>query len=118
MASVMARDAGQARVDGTVSAELLGRFQAEFRADPVRRAMGNAIRKSGIQAVALDPDALVAHRYTFSHEIATGPITNQHRTGRCWMFAGLNTLRVPVREKCHLKDFELSQAYQMFWDKF
>ena len=103
---------------GAIGPETLREVQAKFRADPHRRAPMNAIRQGGIRAVALDQDARSTQQYTFSTEIETGPITNQHQTGRCWMFAGLNALRVPVKERCHLKEFELSQPYQMFWDKF
>ncbi len=108
---------GQA-VPGALDPDLIRRVQGDFRAGPSRRATTNAIRQSGIKGVALDQDVQNALVNTFSHEIETGPITNQERTGRCWMFAGLNTLRVPVKEHCGLKDFELSQPYQMFWDKF
>lgn len=99
---------------GTISSELVQRLAADFRADPHRRTTMNAIRKNGIAAVALNQDALTAQQHTFSHEIETGPITNQRSSGRCWMFAGLNALRVPLMGRCALKDFELSQAYQMF----
>jgi bleomycin hydrolase len=103
---------------GAVSAEAVARIAAAAREAPQRRATMNAIRKNGIAAVALDQDVLIRQRFTFSHEIETPSITNQKQSGRCWMFAGLNTLRLPVRAKCGLADFELSQAYQMFWDKF
>ena len=119
MADMATRAAGgDERADGVIPAELVQRLAADFRRDPHRRTTMNAIRKNGIQAVALDPDVVTAHQHTFSQEIETGPITNQRASGRCWMFAGLNTLRVPVRERWALKEFELSQSYQMFWDKF
>ncbi|MBX6350015.1 MAG: C1 family peptidase [Clostridia bacterium] len=107
-----------AAADGAVAPELVARFSAEAKADPLVRATANAIRKNGVQAVALNQDIITARPYTFSHEIETGPITHQKKSGRCWMFAGLNTLRVAVMRRCKLKEFELSQAYQMFWDKF
>ena len=44
-------------------------------------------------------------------------VTNQEQSGRCWLFAGLNLLRVGVMRKSGLKDFEFSQNYVMFWDK-
>ena len=110
-------ETGQA-VPGALGPELIRRVQDDFQSGPSRRATMNAIRQGGIRAVALDQDVQNALTDTFSHEIETGPITNQERTGRCWMFAGLNTLRVPVKKHCGLKDFELSQPYQMFWDKF
>jgi bleomycin hydrolase len=104
--------------DGAVPPELVARLAAAFRDDPHRRTTMNAIRRNGIAAVALDQDVLIAQQYTFSHEIETPAITNQKQSGRCWMFAGLNTLRLAVRSRCNLADFELSQAYLMFWDKF
>merc|ERR1712000_708232 len=45
------------------------------------------------------------------------PVTNQRSSGRCWLFATTNVLRVPLMKKYNLKDFELSQAYLFFWDK-
>ncbi|MFW5891372.1 MAG: aminopeptidase C, partial [bacterium] len=39
--------------------------------------------------------------------------------GRCWMFAALNNIRYSISKSLDIKehDFELSQAYTMFWDK-
>ena len=43
---------------------------------------------------------------------------NQFQTGRCWLFAMLNTIRLPLIKKLNLPmSFELSQSYLMFWDK-
>jgi len=45
--------------------------------------------------------------------------TNQKSSGRCWMFAGLNTIRRSVMKEHNLpNDFEFSQSYLFFWDKF
>lgn len=77
----------------------------------------NAIIKNGINKVAYNNDAANALQHTFSHEVKSGSITNQQRSGRCWIFAGLNTLRKSVADQLNLDDFELSQTYGMFWDK-
>ena len=46
-------------------------------------------------------------------------ITDQKRSGRCWLFAALNILRRSIIQKYDLaKDFELSQNYLLFWDKY
>ncbi|MDA8193885.1 MAG: C1 family peptidase [Thermaerobacter sp.] len=100
-----------------VSAELIARFAREAGKRPEQRALRNAVVKNGIQAVALDPQTVVASAYTFSLEIPTGPITHQQQSGRCWMFAGLNVLRVKAAQAMNLKEWEFSQAYPMFWDK-
>jgi bleomycin hydrolase len=43
--------------------------------------------------------------------------TDQGRSGRCWLFAGLNVLRLAAMKKMNLEKFELSQTYLMVWDK-
>jgi bleomycin hydrolase len=44
-------------------------------------------------------------------------VTNQKNSGRCWLFAGLNLLRVGAAQAMNLKEFEFSQNHLMFWDK-
>ncbi|WP_274432630.1 aminopeptidase C [Alicyclobacillus sp. ALC3] len=103
---------------GTISAAFLEEVSSAFRESSINRARMNAITKSGIEGVATNRDALVQMQFTFSNEIETGPITDQKQSGRCWLFAGLNTLRTEIARTNHVKPFELSQTYLMFWDKF
>jgi bleomycin hydrolase len=100
-----------------ITSDMVDRFVADFQGQAQHKAFMHAIRKNGINAVAMNQDAVVDMQYTFSHEIETGDITHQKQSGRCWMFAGLNTLRGRVASKLGQKTFELSQSYQMFWDK-
>ncbi|HPS54322.1 MAG TPA: C1 family peptidase, partial [Sedimentisphaerales bacterium] len=66
----------------------------------------------------LNRKILWQHNEKFSKEIdKVGSITNQKNSGRCWLFAGLNTLRPFVIKKHNMKDFEFSQNYLAFWDK-
>lgn len=44
-------------------------------------------------------------------------MTNQKNSGRCWLFAALNTMRVPFMKSLNIEDFEFSQSYLFFWDK-
>ncbi|MFC4617566.1 C1 family peptidase [Camelliibacillus cellulosilyticus] len=104
--------------DSAITQDMLERFTTDFKGDAQRRVVMNAIKKNGINDVAMNQDSPVAMQYTFSHEIKTGQITNQKQSGRCWLFAALNTLRQQVAQNCNLESFELSQNYQMFWDKF
>mgnify|MGYP001140267107 CR=1 FL=1 len=100
-----------------ISKEMLGKFTQDFKANPQYRVIMNAIIKNGIDSSAINQKSLVKMQYTFSNEMKIDKITNQKQSGRCWLFAGLNVLRQKVIEKNNLKDFELSQNYQMFWDK-
>ncbi len=81
------------------------------------RTVRHSIANVGLDEAALDPRSAALHPYTFSLELETGKITSQNKSGRCWLFAGLNTLRYKIMKDLDLENFELSQSYQMFYDK-
>jgi len=97
--------------------EVLSGYSARFREDKTAKVAMNAAVKSGITAAATDYAGVRRNRCEFSLEIQTGAITDQKRSGRCWMFAALNTMRMEVMEKLNLKSVELSQSYPLFYDK-
>ncbi len=86
--------------------------------DPVMRIALNAVTHAGIDACALDRERVVATPTVVSHRLDTWAVTNQKKSGRCWLFSSLNLLRASARTNLGVKDFELSQNYAMFWDKF
>lgn len=55
----------------------------------------------------------------FNTSVSTegAPVTNQKASGRCWLFASGNVLRLPIMEKFELKEFQFSQSYWFFYDK-
>ncbi len=77
----------------------------------------NAVTSSGIRAAARVPEAVAKNALAFDIDLAQGDRCDQQRSGRCWMFASLNTMRYRTIKKYNLKTFELSQAYPLFWDK-
>ena len=83
---------------------------AAFASDPAARIAKNAVSASPIRKVARVPEALSLDASTFDVQLSQGDITNQKRSGRCWMFASLNTMRFRIMKKLNLKTFELSQA--------
>lgn len=97
----------------------LATFAAAFDADPKNRLAANAVAQNDIAAVALNRESVNRINHTYSHLIETPEATDQGATGRCWMFAGLNVLRLAAIQKMNLKveKFELSQPYLMYWDK-
>jgi len=100
-----------------IGIEDVKRFTAAFDADPKNLLALNAVVRSGIGAVALNREVVTRSSHTYSHLIQTPEATDQKRTGRCWLFAGLNRLRLAAMERMNLESFELSQTYLMFWDK-
>ncbi len=77
----------------------------------------NAVTENGISSVALDRKDLDRINFTFSHQIDSPEATNQEKSGRCWLFSGLSFMSLEAMKKLNVKTFELSEIYQMFWDK-
>ena len=92
-------------------------FEKDFNRDPAKRVAQLAVTMNGVNQSATDPFTARRDRFQFSVDLKTGHITNQKGSGRCWMFAALNTMRVEVMKKLNLEDFELSQNYLLFYDK-
>ncbi len=91
--------------------------QAAFFADKSHIIAKNAVCGKGVRDVAHVPEQVAKNTTVFDVEVKQGKRTNQKRSGRCWMFASLNTMRMRVMKKYKLSTFELSQAYPLFWDK-
>ena len=95
----------------------LKKQEKAFLSDRANRVAMDAVTAAGVMESAKRPDAFRTDLHAFSVSLPQKGITNQKRSGRCWMFAALNTMRFRIVKKLNLEDFELSQAYTMFWDK-
>lgn len=104
-------------MEGTISKEFLESAERKFTASARNRIAMNATVSGGIRQAAANCQAPRSSRHTFSVSLEQGEITNQKQSGRCWMFAALNTMRFQVMRRLNLKTFELSQAYPLFYDK-
>ena len=65
-------------------------------------------------------DKAINVNFLFENQLFIQPkITNQGSSGRCWLFAGLNLIRIHFIQQMELSmDFEFSQNYLFFWDKY
>ena len=100
-----------------MSFEDIRRFSESFNKDPKNTLALNAVTENGIAAVALSRKEVDRQNFTFSNLIESSDATNQERSGRCWLFSGLSILSLEAMKKLNLRTFELSEIYQMFWDK-
>ena len=91
--------------------------QAAFHAERANIIAKNAVSSVGIRAAARTPEGVAANAMSWDLEVTQGERTDQKRSGRCWMFASLNTFRYRTIKKYNLKTFEFSQAYPLFFDK-
>ncbi|MEV5171223.1 C1 family peptidase [Streptomyces flaveolus] len=111
-------DDSRQAMERSLTPDLHELFEKEFAARPVNRLMQNAVTQTPVDDVALDRRILTGIDHSVSHHLDDWKATNQKQSGRCWMFAGLNLLRVGAARKLGVKDFEFSQNYLLWWDKF
>jgi bleomycin hydrolase len=103
---------------GDISTSDLKAFQDSFESQPQFQAAMNAVCTTPVSQVALNRRKAALIDHSFSVQLPENPITNQKGSGRCWMFAALNTFRTRAMQSMNLGDgFELSQNFTMFWDK-
>ena len=92
-------------------------LRKEFAGNPAYRVAQNAVTQTTIDDIALDREIVTSIDPTMSHQLDDWSVTNQKKSGRCWMFAGLNLLRAGAMKELGTTDFEFSQNYVLFWDK-
>ena len=87
----------------------------ESRANRVakRAVCAHGLREAARASEAVGRNPIQA----FDVEVSQGDRADQMRSGRCWMFAALNTFRFHTIKRYRLKTFELSQSYPLYFDK-
>src|SRR5262245_22062896 len=100
-----------------VSYEHIAAFQHSFCTNPTYRVVQNAVTHTSVDDIALNRDIVTSIDHSFSTTLDDWSVTYQKRSGRCWMFAGLNLCRPGAMAAMHVKNFEFSQNYLLFWDK-
>ena len=94
------------------------KLYAAYEANPKFAAMENAISHNGLLTSLEKRSAAVENTPVFSLDLTKDKVSDQKASGRCWMFAALNTFRHKMIAGFQLEDFELSQAHTFFWDKY
>ncbi|MHC4595718.1 MAG: C1 family peptidase, partial [Planctomycetota bacterium] len=84
-------------------------MQEEFDSKPHNKYMQNAVTVTTINKLALNRAVVTGIDNSFSCKLDDWAVTNQKNSGRCWIFAGTNLLRVGAMKKMNLKEFEFSQ---------
>ncbi len=94
-------------------------MRTNFFSNPRNRLALNLVSKSDPLDSTLSRPHLEANAaHVYSHKVDEArPVTNQRSSGRCWLFACLNAMRIPFMKEKNVDDFEFSQGHLFFWDK-
>ena len=101
-----------------LSSTNLKNFSKKFNKTRANKVFKNINTKGDFENLIIKADYLQNKKHTYKNYIESNTkITNQHNSGRCWLFAFLNVMRIPMSKKYNLIDFEFSQNYLFFYDK-
>ena len=104
-------------MQASITISQLEQFRKDFAANKAYGVAMRAVVSAGVNKVAVNHESFRKDRHEYSIQLKDGEITNQKQSGRCWMFAALNTMRFQVMKNLNLETFELSQSYPLFYDK-
>lgn len=94
----------------------LDKLKAGFRKDAYTKAMQNALTSTEITQLAWNRENVGTTDQLFTYRVDVSGITDQKKSGRCWMFSSLNLFRPLVMKHFTLDEFEFSENYLYFWD--
>jgi len=103
---------------GAITPDMMEEIRATFTDSQQNKALVNAITHNELKKLAINRENDGKINHLFSNKVETSAITNQKKSGRCWLYTGLNTLRPMVVDSYKMKQFEFSQTYNFFWDQF
>lgn len=102
----------------TLDHEFTESLYASYLANPSLQATENAVTHNGLLKSLETRQSAIENDHVFSIDVTKDAVSNQKASGRCWMFAALNTFRHKLIAEYKLENFELSQAHTFFWDKY
>ena len=102
---------------GGITPEMLQEIRKAQPADQNATALRNALAGTSINQLAANPANPDASDTYFSHRVPSKGITDQHSSGRCWLFTGLNVMRAEMIREHGLGEFQFSQSYCFFYDQ-
>ncbi len=102
---------------GGISCCMLRGLRESYRPTAAERALANAAAGASLDELAHTRASRNGADTYFSHKVESKGITDQKRSGRCWLFTGLNVLRSQMMAAHDLPELKLSQAYNFFYDQ-
>ena len=103
MATKVITDTRKTRKHEALTDRHVSEMRSAFEANPAHRLMQNAVAQHDVNDVALDRTVVTGADHTFSNVLDDWSPTHQGKSGRCWLFAGLNLLRVDAMKAMNVK---------------
>lgn len=116
-AGLICSGAATAWAQGGITPDMMKELKASYEGNAVDKALHNAIAGTEITVLATNQENAGAIDTHFTYQVETVGVTDQHQSGRCWLFTGLNVLRSQAMRQHNIKDLHFSQCYNFFYDQ-
>ena len=110
---------GKKRGNNNLTRKDVSKFSNKFNAKKTNKVFKNVNTKIPFNKLVIKSDYIQNKKRVFKNTIDVEvKITDQKESGRCWLFAFMNVIRIPMIKKYKLgPEFEFSQNYLFFYDK-
>lgn len=102
----------------SINQQDLKKIRSGYVKDNYTTAMENALSSNPITDIAWSRENEGSTDHYFTYRVDVKGITNQKKSGRCWLFTSLNVFRPMAMQHFNVESFEFSENYLYFWDIF
>lgn len=97
----------------------LSGWSKDLSSDLATSLASTVVTNHGASTSLTNRDVQKKHINVYSDSVTPegSPVMNQKSSGRCWLFAGTNQMRIPIIRNLNLSELELSPSYLFFYDK-
>ncbi len=104
------------QIERQITLGQIDEWEKQLKTAPDSKAKINAISNNDLKSLSLNREQLANLDFYFKYKAEVVGITDQKKSGRCWMFTGLNIIRHKVIKKLNVSSFEFSTNYLFFYD--
>lgn len=104
----------------SLKVDTLNTWKSSIKSDSQSALAATVLRNVDAETVLVNRDQKIygqINLFNNAIEKEGAPVTNQKASGRCWLFATTNVMRIPIMKKYNLEKFTLSPSFLFFYDK-
>ena len=103
----------------SITLEQITEFSRKYNEDETNKIIENSIVKNGLENTCIDRNIIIENQPIFNIELPECKRQDQVQSHRCWIYAGLNTIKYDVSKNLNIEinNLELSNNYIAFFDK-
>ena len=107
------------KIDKGISLEQIQTFSKKYNENEINKIIEKEITKKGLETVCINENIISENSPSFNIELPESKREDQKDSHRCWIYAGLNTIKYDVAKNLNIdiNELELSNNYIAFFDK-